>query len=167
MLEHNNTIKLLGLEDVIIGEIYEIEKTRYIPIQLPRKAQICPRCGKETDLVHDYRIQYVKDLDSFGYATVLVLRKRRYCCKECKKRFAETNPFLPKYFRRTQRVIIQLLENMGEMYQGSMSQKKTMSHVPHYGDISHNYRIAAHVFRRFCRSTNSKETPREKSTRQS
>lgn len=74
----DNTAKLLGLEDVIVKNVYENESGCNIEVELPRRTHICPRCGKETDKIHDYRIQKVKDLDTHGVHTYLLVRKRRY-----------------------------------------------------------------------------------------
>ena len=57
---------------------------------------MCPQCGSETDSVHNYREQLVKDLP-LGRNTLLHLRKRRYRCEKCHKRFYEQNNFLPRY----------------------------------------------------------------------
>ena len=78
---------------------------------MPRKECECPRCGKRTDRIHDYRYQRVKELPAFGKRAVLILRKRRYACS-CGKRFAEPNTFLIKYQRMTQRTIIMMLEKL-------------------------------------------------------
>ena len=61
-------------------------------------------CGTATDTVHDYRIQVIKDIPAFGKLVSIVLRKRRYRCKHCGKRFFETNSFLPRYHRMTNRL---------------------------------------------------------------
>ena len=109
MLYNNDTAKLLGLEDVIVKNVYEDNDARHIEIELPRKVHACPCCGWETDRIHDYRVQKVKDLDAFGMPAVLHLRKRRYLCDSCGKRFYEENPFLPRYYRRTSRVIAHII----------------------------------------------------------
>ena len=110
MLCNNDTAKLLGLEDVIVKNVYEDNGDQHIDIELPRKIHVCPCCGCETDRIHDYREQKVRDLDAFGKPTVLHLRKRRYVCGSCGKRFYEENPFLPRYYRRTSRVIAHIID---------------------------------------------------------
>ena len=91
----DNTSKLLGLEDVIVKNVYENESACCIEIELPRRKHICPRCQSETERIHDYRIQRVKDIDMRGVHTYLYLRKRRYVCGACGKRFYEKNAFFP------------------------------------------------------------------------
>lgn len=80
----------------------------HVHLHLAKKEHICPRCGGRTDRVHDYREQIVKDIP-LGRDTFLHLRKRRYVCP-CGKRFAEKNPFLPRYYRMTSRLIAEVIQ---------------------------------------------------------
>jgi transposase len=59
----DNITKLLGLEDVIVKNVYEDDDGGHIEISLPRRKHCCPRFGSMTDRIHDYREQKVKDLD--------------------------------------------------------------------------------------------------------
>lgn len=111
MLNSYYTGKLLGLQGVEIKNITEKEEMYEISIEQPRKTCICPCCGKETNRIHDYRYQRVKELSAFEKKVVLILRKRRYVCT-CGKRFAEPNSFLGKYQRMTQRAIVGLLDKL-------------------------------------------------------
>ncbi|MEG2928998.1 MAG: transposase family protein, partial [Oscillospiraceae bacterium] len=104
MLCTDFTTKLLGIKDVIVKKVEENEKSIEIHIEMPLKEQICPCCGCKTTSVHDYRIQKIKDIPSFGNASLLVVRKRRYKCKHCGKQFLEQLPFAPRYYRMTGRM---------------------------------------------------------------
>lgn len=103
MLNKDYTPELLNLEDVIVREVVNVEDEVQIHIELPRKEHPCPVCGEETDQIHDYREQRVKDIP-LGRTTTLYLRKRRYRCQNCGKRFYEDNPFLGRYRRMTTRL---------------------------------------------------------------
>ena len=103
MLNQNYTTTLLDLEEVIIQKIEVMQAEMHVYIELPRKAHKCPTCGEATDRIHDYRMQRVKDIP-FGRTTLLYLKKRRYCCSACGKRFYEENPFLGRYRRMTTRL---------------------------------------------------------------
>lgn len=109
-MKHNIT-ELLGLEDVILTNVKEFKSERHLWIELPRKAHSCPDCGELTDKVHDYREQNVKDISSFGKHTILHLRKRRYRCPACGKRFYEDNSFLPRYYRVTGRLCTKVIDD--------------------------------------------------------
>lgn len=111
----DNITKLLGLEDVIVKKIEEAESEIEISIELPRKAHECPCCGGKTDRIHDYRRQRIRDCQAFGKPVYLSLKKRRYICRECGKRFYERNGFLPRYHRRTQREIAAIISGFREL----------------------------------------------------
>ena len=49
--------KLLGLQGVIIENIEEKNGTIEVAVSLERKIHRCPKCGAETNRIHDYRKQ--------------------------------------------------------------------------------------------------------------
>lgn len=104
--------KLLQLEDVIVTNIECIEKEMHVYLRMEQRYHVCPRCGKATSKIHDYRTQLVKDVSICGYNTILHLRKRRHVCPGCGKRFYEEINFLPKYHRFTNRVFMQIFEQL-------------------------------------------------------
>ena len=107
MLTKDYIAKFLNLEDVIITNVENVLDQLHIYIELPRRKHICPCCGAETDCVHDYRWQKIKDVP-FARDTFLHLRKRRYRCS-CGKRFFEKNTFLPRYYRVTSRLFAEII----------------------------------------------------------
>ena len=107
MLMKNYTAEFLNLEDVIITNVENISDQLHIYVELPRTKHICPCCGAETDRVHDYRMQIIKDVP-MARDTFLHLRKRRYRC-DCGKRFFEKNSFLPRYYRVTTRLFAEII----------------------------------------------------------
>lgn len=112
--ENNNTAKLLDMEDVIVKSVENNGEELHVFIELPRKTQICPCCRAETNRVHDYREQKIKDIP-FGRMTYLYLRKRRYCCGHCGKRFSEENTFVPRYYRLTRRCIASIIQQLKKL----------------------------------------------------
>ena len=62
--------------------------------------------------MYDYRTQVIKDIPAFGKLINIVLRKRRYYCKCCGKRFFENNSFLPKYHRMTNRLCAFVIDKL-------------------------------------------------------
>ena len=115
MLYTYSTTNLTGLQDLEIKNIDTLGNFLLINAEIARKPHKCPCCGNITDKVHDYRIQTIKDIPAFGKFVLISLRKRRYVCKHCKKRFYENVQFLPKYHRMTNRLsawVIHLLEDV-------------------------------------------------------
>ncbi len=112
MLYNHFTEKLLELQDVCIKNIENIKGNNVIYAELKRKPHRCPCCGTTTDKIHDYRNQVIKDIPAFGKNTVIVLRKRRYICPNCLKRFFEDNTFLPRYHRITNRLAAYVINKL-------------------------------------------------------
>ena len=112
MLYNYFTEKLIGLQGLKVTNIENEEKTITIYAEMERKQHTCICCGTATDTVHDYRTQRIKDISISGKPTIIVLKKRRYRCPHCNKRFYEENPFLPKYYRMTSRLIAIIIDKL-------------------------------------------------------
>ena len=112
MLYTHFTEELLGLQGIKITNIENSEKSIEIYAELERKPHNCTSCGTATSTVHDYRTQRIKDIPAFGKLVTIVLRKRRYRCTHCGKRFFESNSFLPKYHRITSRLVAFVIDKL-------------------------------------------------------
>ena len=121
--EDNNSAKLLNMEDVIIEKVENQGNELHVYIKLPRKVHECPCCGSETNKIHDYREQKIKDIP-FGRTTYLHLRKRRYVCNSCGKRFAKKNPLVARYYRLTRRCVISIIHALQNLVSTSDIAKK-------------------------------------------
>ena len=114
MLYAHCTEELIGLQDLNITKIENIEKEIHIYGQLRRKMHKCPCCGAQTDIIHDYREQVIKDILFHDKNAFIHLKKRRYRC-QCGKRFFEKNTFLPRYHRRTNRLSAYIINRLANM----------------------------------------------------
>lgn len=103
---------LLQLKDVIVTNIECVGKQMHIHLRMQQRLHCCPQCGSITSKVHDYRTQLVRDVSIRGYETILHLRKRRHVCPRCGKRFDEHIEFLPRYRQFTNRVNLQIYEQL-------------------------------------------------------
>lgn len=114
MLYTHFTEKIVGLQDLIIKKVETNEKEIHIYGQLERKPHKCPCCGAETAKIHDYREQVIKDIPLYDKHVFIHLKKRRYRC-DCGKRFYESNQFLPRYYRRTNRLSAHILDRLRKL----------------------------------------------------
>lgn len=114
MLYTHFTEKIFGLQDLIIKKVETNEKEIHIYGQLERKPHKCPCCGAETAKIHDYREQVIKDIPLYDKHVFIHLKKRRYRC-DCGKRFYESNQFLPRYYRRTNRLSAHILDRLRKL----------------------------------------------------
>lgn len=113
---HSNCIKnLLNLKGVIVKSIKNLKNVVQIYVEMPIRTHICPNCGNQTSIIHDYRTQIIKDIPIYFKPTNLIYKKRRYHCNHCNKNFYEDNPFILKYHRKTLRLtgfIVDELRNL-------------------------------------------------------
>lgn len=106
--------QLFDIDGLHLTKVESDRNTVTLHIEMERQEHPCPECGVLTDAVHDYRQQKIKEVSILGKETTLILRKRRYVCKSCCKRFPEKNDLLPRYARMTARLTNQIcwkLEN--------------------------------------------------------
>ena len=86
----NYSKTFLDLEDVLIRKVTQADSFLQIHIETLAAEQTCPCCNKKTKRVHDYRFQKIQDIPNLGKHVTLILRKRRYLCTSCGKRFWNT-----------------------------------------------------------------------------
>ena len=121
-----NCIKnLLDLKDFIVKNIKNLKDKVEIYIELPIKKHICPCCGHSTSNIHDYYTQTIKDIPIYFKPTFLIIRKRRYVCNHCDKKFFEHNPLLSKYARRTTRLSGFVIDKLRSLVSQSDVSKQT------------------------------------------
>ena len=90
----NNIEKILGLENYKILKILEGNDKnkiiRIIEIETKNKKQKCPLCGECTSSIHD-RLKPIelKYLKLFEHDTKIVIKKKRFICHKCNKKFTE------------------------------------------------------------------------------
>jgi transposase len=112
MLQSNYIENILGIKDIIITSVNQTDTELHISFDMKKTLHSCPCCNTSTEYIHDYRNQTIKEVSAFGKVTYLHLRKRRYICKHCGKRFYENTPFLPRYHRMTSRLINSIIQEM-------------------------------------------------------
>lgn len=111
-MQRNNIIKLLGIQGVLLKSINEDQNYLEFNIETKRKMQQCPSCKYMTNKIHDYRIQKIQHISIGKKLTFLNLRKRRYCCHHCGKKFYENYSFIQKYFRKSNTVFQNVCEDL-------------------------------------------------------
>lgn len=115
MLYNHFTEKLIGLQEIIVKNIYQNPKSISIMLEMKKSPKKCPCCGSVKAYIHDYRKQIIKDIPAFGKHVILILKKRRYACQDCKKRFFEENKWLPRYHRITNRLAYYVINKLSDV----------------------------------------------------
>ena len=75
MLTTSFTRDFLNLQDVEVEKIENSNTCKRIYVKLVRTTVKCPCCNTETNKIHDYRTQVVRDCKAFGDKVELVLSK--------------------------------------------------------------------------------------------
>lgn len=104
MLASDYTNILLDLKDILVKNVIAERDQLCIFIENKVKPHTCPACASSTTYIHDYRYQTVKDISIQAKRCLLILRKRRYVCRQCRKRFAEESWLVSRYQRMTNRL---------------------------------------------------------------
>lgn len=100
-MHKKNIIKLLGIQENLVKKVQRNENSINIWIETKPKLHICPSCNHYTKHIHDYRTQKIQHINIGQTTSYLFLKKRRYVCPHCAKRFYEHYDFLQKYFRKS------------------------------------------------------------------
>lgn len=128
MLQKDFTKELLDLKDVELNNLQIYDDRIDLHIEYPSRPHECPECGYITSIVHDYRMQKVKDIPFQGKTILFHYRKRRYRCPSCNKRFFEKQPLVPRYHRLTCRFAYYLLTLIKE--------KRSMKDIAQSNNVS-------------------------------
>ena len=101
-------LRLPGLSDdaetaVVLG-VKEWQDSIEVVARYSNGEAICPRCGHSTWQVHQWRQQRKRDAKVWGKAMWLLLWKRRFRCRVCRKVFTEPDPACGRYRRTTRRL---------------------------------------------------------------
>jgi len=130
MLSTDFITKLLDLKDIFVTNVAQHENSIVIEMEKPVEEQHCPCCGTATKTIHDYRKQDIKDIPVLGKTLILRLRKRRYRCPECSKRFYEKVDFLPRYHRITRRLAHYVISELASECSFTSVARKVSLSVP-------------------------------------
>lgn len=113
---NNRILSLLGLQGLGILSVKEYSKFIFIYCYLVRNTANCPHCGKRSKSVYDQRPpSMVKHLKIGFRQTFLILFKRRFECKICRKIFTERLSQVEKYQRKTNSLDEQIVEYLREV----------------------------------------------------
>ena len=94
-------VQLAGL--AVLG----VRETAYgidIGVRYASDTAACPACGQQTRQVHQWRQQRKQDLELWEKPAYLLLWKRRFRCRPCRKVFTEDDPICGRRRRTTCRL---------------------------------------------------------------
>lgn len=118
MSQKDYSAELLGMEGIEVEGVQENGGVIRIRFRKQRIRTACPACGTQTDRIHDYHTNVLRDIPISGKVTRLEYRRRRYICPRCKKRFSEPFSYAGKHQRTTGRLALYGLELARERRSG-------------------------------------------------
>lgn len=87
----------------IVSQRMGADKSIEVHVRAKKESAVCPRCGEESNKVHDSRKRIKRDIRLGIYQIYLVVHKRRFGCATCRKPFTETDSACGRYKRTTER----------------------------------------------------------------
>ena len=114
-MHKKDIINLLGIQEKLVKNIERTENNINIYLESNSKLHICPSCNCYTKKIHDYRIQKIQHIKVGQTQSYLYLKKRRYICKHCGKKFYESYDFLQKYFRKSNEVYNSICNDLKQL----------------------------------------------------
>jgi len=105
----------LNLEGTSIQGYRHLENVGIVfRIESKKKKAICPRCGLESDKLHQNHRHLVKDLPLSGQPVYLQVNRRQFKCDNCQKPFSEELDFVASKRTYTKRLAENILEQLKE-----------------------------------------------------
>lgn len=120
---NRNTIKELNVVD--IKNVLEVRVT------LTDTHPVCPFCGGNTK-IKEYKTRTYSNLPIVGKQSVIVWKRRRYLCKDCRKTFSENNPFGPENLHSTYSLLDGIAKDLRNIHYT-------------YFDIANKYQISSNT----------------------
>ena len=107
--------KFLNLQGTCIQGYRHLENIGIVfQIESKNKKAVCPRCGLESDKLHQNHRHLVKDLPLSGQPVYLQVNRRQFKCGNCQKPFSEELDFVAKKRTYTKRLAENILEQLKE-----------------------------------------------------
>ena len=98
--------RLIFLPGFRVNNIKHNNSSIYVFASIKSKRSQCPDCGSFSTSVHDSYTRKLADLSAFQNSTTILLRTRKFKCKDSscdRKVFSEQTPHTMRYSRRTAR----------------------------------------------------------------
>lgn len=103
MSEQRITQHLLLPDLRLVNEVYK-RKISYIYCQKVSDFEVCPKCATKCSTIYDHVNVKIKDAPVRNKNIFLIIRKRRFKCKNCKSVFREPVGGIFKRYRTTERL---------------------------------------------------------------
>ncbi len=114
-MHKKNIINLLVIQEKLVKNIQRGQNFINIYVETNPKVHICPCCKSKTKYVHDYHTQKIQHISIGHIESHIILKKRRYVCHTCSKRFYEHYDFLQKNFRKSNILFHNVVDDLKQL----------------------------------------------------
>ena len=112
---HTDAITVrLRLPGVVVLGAWEREHEIEVMGRYAKEEATCPRCGRSTWQVHQWHRQWKRDAPLWGKRVWVLLWKRRFRCRACRRVFTEDDPACGRRRRTTTRLRRQVSQQAQE-----------------------------------------------------
>lgn len=121
----DNLARIIGLPELQIIEVkHSLGNTIRMTCIKTSEFEVCPKCASKADKIYDHRNVLIKDEPLRAKSVLLLIRKRRFFCKTCRKPFMEPVQGIGKGRRTTHRFAASVCR-AAELYSDLKSVQRT------------------------------------------
>ena len=95
--------ELLNLPGIEVENYTKVADLLILEVEAKTTKAKCPRCGEESNHLHQNRWYFARDLSISGQEVLLKVNRRQFKCKKCEKPFSEELEFIGKRRKQTNR----------------------------------------------------------------
>ncbi|MCL1494676.1 MAG: transposase family protein [Pseudanabaena sp. Salubria-1] len=93
--------ELLNLPGIEVENYTKVADRLILEVEAKTTKAKCPRCGEESNHLHQNRWYFARDLSISGQEVLLKVNRRQFKCKKCEKPFSEELEFIGKRRKQT------------------------------------------------------------------
>ena len=95
--------QILNLPGIEVENYGNVEDRLILEVEAKTTKAKCPRCGEESNHLHQNHWHLVRDLSISGQEVILKVNRRQFKCRKCEKPFSEELEFIGRRRKQTDR----------------------------------------------------------------
>jgi transposase len=95
--------QILNLTGIEVENYTNVEDRLILEVEAKTTKAKCPRCGEESNHLHQNHSYLARDLSISGQIVLLKVNRRQFKCRKCEKPFSEELEFIGKRRKQTDR----------------------------------------------------------------
>lgn len=104
--------ELLNLPGIEVENYTKVADRLILEVEAKTTKAKCPRCGEESNHLHQNRWYFARDLSISGQEVLLKVNRRQFKCRKCEKPFSEELEFIGKRRKQTNRFVEMIVQQV-------------------------------------------------------